>query len=136
MLRKLTSTFYFQNTCTEVWNAVTNSRQNPGFTYKPLSDAEFDLAQAGLNGDQVLAKVTDMTPSVSCAYQLHTPKFTVHWNARFSLAGDNECKMVMTEIYDFPNHAIGQYLLSLLFVHQRQQHKAFYHEIEQRLKER
>ena len=134
MLRKKTSTFYFPNTCTEVWEAVTQSQESQGFSYQPMSDEAFERARTkALGKGQVLAKVTDMTPGVSCAYKLYAPKFTVHWDACFSVVGGNECKMVMTEIYDFPPHAIGQYLLSLLFVRQRQQHKAFRQEIERRL---
>ena len=98
------------------------------------SDEEFEQARkTALNKGEVLAKVTDMTPGVSCAYTLFAPKFTVYWNAQFSTVGGDECKMVMEEVYDFPNHAFVQYLLSLLFVRQHQQHKAFRQEIERRL---
>lgn len=134
MLRKKTSTFYFQNTCTEVWEAVTKGTENQGFAYRPMSDEEFEQARkTALNKGEVLAKVTDMTPGVSCAYTLFAPKFTVYWNAQFSAVGGDECKMVMEEVYDFPSHAFVQYLLSLMFVRQRQQHKAFRQEIERRL---
>ena len=136
MLRKRTSTFYFPYTCMEVWEAVTTGSQNQGFSYAPMTDEEYEAMRAeSLKNGKVLAHVTDMTPGVSCAYVLRAEKFTVHWSAAFTTVGDDECRMVMTEVYDFPSHALGQYILSLLFVRQRQQHKAFRAEIEKRLSE-
>lgn len=135
MTRKKTSTFYFQRSCTDVWNAVTSGQGAAGFTYAPISDEEYDEAERkAVQSGKTLARVTDMTPGKSCAYELKTAKFVVRWRARFETVGDNECRMVMTEIYDFYPGAAGQYLLSLLFLHQTRQHRDFRAEIERRLK--
>lgn len=115
---------------------MTAGNQDQGFAYRPVPDEEFEVSRAqALRDGKVMARVTDMTEGVSCAYTLYAQKFTVNWRAEFSSVGNDECRMTMTECYDFPPHALGQYILSLLFVRQRQQHKAFREEIDRRLQE-
>lgn len=135
MRRKRTSTFYFPYSCLEVWQAVTAGNQDQGFSYRPIPDEEFEESRIqALKNGKVLARVTDMTEAVSCAYTLYAQKFTVDWRAEFSTVGNDECRMTMTECYEFPPHSIGQYILAILFLRQRQQHKAFREEIERRLR--
>ncbi len=136
MIKKRTSTHYFQQDCQAVWDAVTTSKGGAGgFSYSPLSDEEFaEARRKALEKGTVLARVTDMTPGKSCAYELYAPKFDVHWSASFSEVDGGECRMVMTEVYEFHPGAVGQYILALLFLHQRTQHKDFFAEIERRLK--
>ena len=134
MTRKKTSTFYFEKSCMEVWKAVTSANGSEGFTFSPMPDEDYEAArQKPLRNGQMLAHVTDMTPGVSCAYDLNAEKFDVHWSAQFSPVGDGECRMVMTEEYVFHPGAFGQYLLSLLFLRQGRQHKDFRAEIDKRL---
>ena len=134
MERKKTSIFYFPNSCMEVWQAVTAGVKSEGFTFSPMSDEEYEAArQMSLKNGKVLAHVTDMTPGVRCAYTLNAGKFDVYWSADFSTVGDGECRMAMTERYAFHPGAGIQYLLSLLFLRQGQQHKDFRTEIETRL---
>lgn len=134
MIRQKTSTFYFQKSCQAVWEAVTSSEGSEGFSFAPMSDEEYATArQESLQNGKVLAHVTDLTPGKSCGYDLNAAKFDVHWSSVFEPVGDRECRMVMTETYRFHADAVGQYLLSLFFLRQGAQHKAFRAEIEKRL---
>lgn len=134
MRRKKTSVFYFTENCTKVWEAVTSKNENNGFTFSPMSDEEYERKkQEALSDGKALAQVTDLTPGVSCAYELHAEKFDVFWSARFETVGDGECRMVMTETYQFHRDAVPAFLLSLLFLRQRRQHRDFRDTIGQRL---
>lgn len=135
MIRKRISTFYFDRPCTEVWEAVVSGKGCEGFTYSPISDDEYmESRSRAVAEGKVYARVTDMSPGKSCAYELNAPKFDVYWSSLFSTVGDNECKMVMTEEYVFHPDAIMQYILALLFLRQGRQHRAFREAIESRLK--
>lgn len=135
MIREKTSTFYFQKSCMDVWRAATSGTGAQGFTYAPMTVEEYASAlHEPLKDGKILARVTDMAPGERCAYVLHAEKFNVHWSASFSPVGGSECRMVMTEVYEFHPNARGQYLLSLLFLRQGRQHKAFQLEIEARLR--
>ena len=133
MVRQKTSTFYFRHSCMEVWQAVTAGEEG-GFSFDPISDADYAAAlNAPDRQGKTLARVTDLTPGVSCAYELNTATFDLCWSAVFTPVEESECRMDMTEIYRFHPGARLPYLLSLLFLRMGRQHKAFRAQLDARL---
>lgn len=126
-----TSKYYFKYSCQEVYEIVTAESQQKNVTYAPVNtdNPREMVTQTG----QMVAQVTDMTPAISCAYELFAPKFDVSWQASFSEV-QNECQMIMTETYKFHKGAVIQYFLALLFLKQKQQHKAYFDTIDSQLR--
>lgn len=136
MKKSRTSTFYFPVSCLKVYETVTSGKGAAGFTFQPMPGEEYEAARNALKKGQVLARVTHMEEGSSCGYEMDSAKFHLVWRAEFSPVGNGECRMVMTETYYFHSNAVGTYLLALLFLRQKSQHKAFREEILHRLEQR
>lgn len=118
----------------QVYEAVTSDAQVEGFSYIPMEEEQYEQAQAApVQDGQMLARVTDRTPGKSCAYEMRARKFTLYWSAEFREV-QGECQMTMTETYEFAKDAVIPYLLSVLFIRQKQQHKEYFRTIHDRLK--
>ena len=126
-----TSTYYFKYSCQEVYDTVTTNYRQKNITYMPINtNHPRDIVS---KTGQIIARVTNMSPAVSCAFELYAPKFDVSWLASFSDV-KNECQMIMTETYIFHKDAKIQYLLALLFLKQKRQHKAYFYTINNQLR--
>lgn len=134
MKKSRTSKYYFKYSCMEVYEAVTSEENTQGFSYEPMSDEAYENTRSSeVQDGQLIAHVTDRTPGRSCGYEMRSGKFTLHWSATFTEV-QGECQMTMTETYEFQKGAVLQYLLAVLFIHQKQQHREFFRTIENRLK--
>ena len=133
MKKSRTSKFYFRFSCMDVYNAVVADPQNNEASYIPIDDKEYEKQKANMEKGQMIARVTDRTPGKSCAYELHAPNYDVFWSASFEEV-QGECRMIMTETYVFPKEKFFQYILALLFLKQKEQHKEYFRSVNDRLK--
>ena len=134
MKKKRTSSYEYAFTPLEVWKAVTNGVAEPEERAKEISEEEYLRSkEVTLNQGQYMARVTDLTPGKSCAYDLEAKNFTVHWNAIFKETDNHGCLLTVTEVYEFPKRAWFAGLMAKLFLKQDLQHQTYFQEIKKKL---